>query len=81
MFYDIFVTAAAVALTLFVWFTIGFALTKAGVIEGLSKFTINNAPTWLRVSLYAMLTLTVLLPSALYIIVANALTSYNINIR
>ena len=81
MFYDIFVTAAAVALTLFVWFTIGFALTKAGVIKGLSKFTINNAPAWLYVTLYAVLTLTVLLPSALYIIVANALESYNIDIH
>ena len=81
MFYDIFVTAGAVALTLFVWFTIGFALTKAGVIKGLSKFTINNAPTWLYVTLYTVLTLTVLFPSALYIIVANALVSQNIDIR
>ena len=81
MFYDIFVTAAAVALTLFVWFTIGFALTRAGVIEGLSKFTLVNAPAWLRVSIYTVLTLTVLLPSALYIIVANALNSHNIDIH
>ena len=81
MFYDIFVTATAVALTLFVWFTIGFALTKAGVIEGLSKFTIKNAPAWLYVTLYAVLTLTVLFPSALYIIVANAFASHNIDIR
>ena len=81
MFYDIFVTAAAVALTLTVWFTIGFMLTKAGVVKGLSKFTITNPPAWLCVILCVVLTLTVLWPCALYIIVANALESYDINIH
>ena len=81
MFYDIVVTATAVALTLTVWFTIGFAMSKAGVIEGLSKFTITNAPDWLRVTIYIVLTLAVLWPCALFVIVANSLKSYEIDIH
>ena len=79
MFYDIIVTAIAVAITLFVWFTIGFALTQAGALKWLSKLTISNPPAWIRKTIFIVLTLTVLAPCSLYLIVLNAIDSLDIN--
>ena len=81
MFYDIFVTATAIALTLFVWYTIGFALSCAGVVKWLSQITITNPPAWVRVTIFVVLTFTAVPACALYIIVVNALDSHNIDVR
>ena len=80
MFYDTFVTAIAVALALTVWFVIGHALSKAGLLKWISNLTIVNPPMWMRVILYITILLFVMWPCALYVIVNNAYKRIGFNL-
>ena len=42
MFYDILITALAIALTAHVWYAIGFAFCRFGVVNLLTKISIRN---------------------------------------
>lgn len=77
MFYDILITALAITITAYVWYTIGFALSRLGVVNLLIKFSIRN---WLvREIVFTIIGLTVVPICALYLIVANACANLDNN--
>ena len=77
MFYDILITALAVTLTAYVWYVIGFALSRLGVVNLITKFSISN---WLvREIVFTIIGLTVVPICALYLIVANACVNLDNN--
>lgn len=70
MFYDIIVTALAVAITAYVWYVIGFAVYRLGANNLLIKLRIHN---WLtREIVFTIIGLTVVPICALYLIVTSA---------
>ena len=77
MFYDILITALAIALTAYVWYAIGFAFCRFGVINLLSKFAIRNR--LVREIVFTIITLTVMPICALYLIVTSACVTLDIN--
>lgn len=70
MFYDILIAALAIALTVHVWYAIGFALCRFGVVNLLTKVNIRN---WLvREIVFTIISITVVPMCALYLIVTSA---------
>lgn len=70
MFYDILVTAIAVAATLYVWYVIGFAMSRIGAINLITKLSISNK--LVRGIVFTFIGLTVVPICAAYLIVLNA---------
>ena len=77
MFYSILVTALAIALTAFVWYAIGFALFRFGVVNLLSKFSIRNRI--IREIVFTVISLTVMPLCALYLIVTSACVTLDLD--
>lgn len=75
MFYDIIVTALAVATTLYVWYVIGFALSRIGAINLITKLSISNR--LVRGIVFTLIGLTVVPICAAYLIVLNACVNLN----
>lgn len=75
MFYDIIVTALAVATTLYVWYVIGFALSRIGVINLITKLSISNK--LVRGIVYTLIGLTVVPICAAYLVVFNVYVNLN----
>lgn len=77
MFYDILITALAIALTAYVWYAIGFALCHFGVTTLLTKVSIRN---WIiREIVFTIISLTVVPICALYLIVTSACVTLDLN--
>lgn len=73
MFYDILITALAIVLAAHVWYAIGFALCRFGVVNLLAKVSIRN---WLvREIVFTIISITVVPMCALYLIVTSACVS------
>ena len=77
MFYDILVTALAIALTAYVWYVIGFAFSRLGAINLITKFSIRNR--LVREIVFITIGLTVVPICALYLIVTSACVNLDIN--
>ena len=75
MFYDILVTALAITITAYVWYVIGFALSRIGAINLITKLSINNR--LIRGIIFTIIGLTVVPICALYLIVLNACVNLN----
>lgn len=77
MFYDILITALAIALTAHVWYAIGFAFCRFGVVNLLTKVSIRN---WLvREIVFTIISITVMPICALYLIVTSACVTLDLN--
>lgn len=77
MFYDILITALAIALIAYVWYAIGFALCRIGLVNWLTKVSIRN---WLlREIVFTIINITVVPICALYLIVTSAYVALVIN--
>lgn len=77
MFYGILITALAIALTAHVWYAIGFALCRFGVINLLSKFSIRNR--LVREIVFTIISITVVPICALYLIVTSACVTLDLD--
>ena len=77
MFYDILITALAIALTAYVWYTIGFALCRFGVVNLLTKFSIRNR--LVREIVFTIISITVVPMCALYLIVTSACVTLDLD--
>lgn len=77
MFYDILIIALAIALTAYVWYTIGFALCRIGVVNLLTKVSIRNR--LVREIVFTIISLTVVPICALYLIVTSACVTLDLN--
>lgn len=75
MLYDIIVTAIAVATILYVWYVIGFALSRIGAINLITKLSISNK--LIRGIVFTIIGLTVVPICAAYLIVLNACVNLN----
>lgn len=75
MFYDILVTAIAVAAALYVWYVIGFAMSRIGATNLITKLSISNK--LIRVIVFTLIGLTVVPICAAYLIVLNACVNLN----
>lgn len=75
MFYDILVAAIAVATTLYVWYVIGFAMSRVGAINLITKLSISNK--LVRGIVFTLIGLTVVPICAVYLVVLNACVNLN----
>ena len=77
MFYDILITALAIALTAHVWYAIGFAFCRFGVLTCSPRISIRN---WLvREIVFTIISITVVPICALYLIVTSACVTLDLN--
>lgn len=77
MFYDILIAAFAIALTAHVWYAIGFALCRFGIVNLLTKVSIRN---WLvREIVFTIISITVVPMCALYLIVTSACVTLDLD--
>ena len=77
MFYSILITALAIALTAHVWYAIGFALCRFGVIALLSKVSIRNR--LIREIVFTIFSITMVPICALYLIATHVCATIDIN--
>ena len=77
MFYSILVTALAIALTAYVWYAIGFAFCRLGVVNLFTKFSIHNR--LVREIVFTIISLTVVPICALYLIVTSACVTLDLD--
>lgn len=77
MFYDILITALAIALTAHVWYAIGFAFCHFGIGNLLTKVIIRNRI--LREIIFTIISITVMPICALYLIVTSACVTLDLN--
>lgn len=77
MFYDILITALAIALTAHVWYAIGFAFCRFGVVNLLTKLSIHNR--LIREIVFTITSLTVVPICALYLIVSSACVTLDLD--
>lgn len=75
MFYDIIVTALAVALTAYVWYAIGFVMCRLGATNLITKLSIRNR--LIRGIIFTFIGLTVVPICAVYLVVLNACVNLN----
>ena len=75
MFYDILVTAIAVAATLYVWYAIGFVMSRIVAINLITKLSISNK--LVREIVFTIIGLTVVPLCAVCIVVLNACRQLN----
>ena len=77
MFYDILITALAIALTAHVWYAIGFAFCRFGVVNLFTKFSIRNR--LVREIIFTLISITVMPICAMYLIVTSACVTLNLD--
>lgn len=77
MFYGILITALAIALTAHVWYAIGFALCRFGVVNLLTKISIRNR--LIREIVFTIISITVVPICALYLIVTSACVTLDLD--
>lgn len=77
MFYDILITALAIILTAHVWYAIGFAFCRFGVVNLLAKFIIRNRIV--REIIFTIISITVMPICALYLIVTSACVTLDLD--
>jgi hypothetical protein len=77
MFYDIIITALAIALTTYVWYTIGFAFCRFGIVNLLTKVSIRNRIV--REIVFTIISITVVPICALYLIVTSACVTLDLD--
>ena len=77
MFYDILITALAIALIAHVWYAIGFALCRFGVINLLTKVSIRNR--LVREIVFTIISITVVPICAPYLIVTSACVTLDLD--
>lgn len=77
MFYDILITALAIILTAHVWYAIGFAFFRFGVVNLLAKFSIRNRIV--REIIFTIISITVMPICALYLIVTSACVTLDLD--
>lgn len=75
MFYDILIIALAVATTLYVWYVIGFAMSRIGAVSLITKLSISNK--LIRGIVFTIIGLTVVPICALYLVILNACVNLN----
>ncbi len=77
MFYDILITALAIATTVYVWYAIGFAFCRFGVANLIAKLSIRNRIV--REIVFTIISLTVMPICALYLIVTSACVTLDLD--
>lgn len=77
MFYGILITALTIALVTHVWYAIGFALFRFGVVNLLTKISIRN---WIvREIVFTIISIMVMPICALYLIVTSACVTLDLD--